>query len=100
MARTSLKEKQRWMRERHAPEQAADDLREAGVYAFERHYTVSELSEVWGLSRDFVARLFENEPGVLVFGNDGREGTRRYMTMRIPRSVAERVYRRHVRCER
>jgi hypothetical protein len=60
----------------------------------ERLYTVTEIAEVWKLSPDKVRRLFEGEPGVLVFGNKGGFSRRRYRTLRIPQSVLERVYRR------
>ena len=61
--------------------------------AFERHYTVDELAELWGMSDDFVRRLFLNEPGVVVFFKY-RPGRRTYRTVRIPESVAERVHSR------
>lgn len=60
----------------------------------ERHYTVDEIAKLWKLSRDKVRRLFENEPGVLVLENRSAFSKRRYRTLRIPESVAERVYRR------
>jgi transcriptional regulator GlxA family with amidase domain len=60
---------------------------------FERHYAVDELAELWGMSDDFVRRLFLNEPGVVVFFKY-RPGRRTYRTLRIPESVAERVHRR------
>jgi len=63
--------------------------------AAERHYSVQELAARWNLSSDTVRKLFENEPGVLVIGNGDRKHTRRrYITMRIPESVAARVHRR------
>ena len=34
---------------------------------FERHYSVDELASIWGVSDDFVRRLFLHEPGVVVF---------------------------------
>jgi hypothetical protein len=34
---------------------------------FERHYSVAELAALWGMSDDFVRRLFVHEPGVVVF---------------------------------
>ena len=34
---------------------------------FERHYSVDELASVWGVSDDFVRRLFLHEPGVVMF---------------------------------
>jgi hypothetical protein len=60
---------------------------------FERHYTVEELAGTWGMSVDFVRRLFLREPGVVVFWRQ-RPGRRVYRTLRIPGSVAERVHRR------
>jgi hypothetical protein len=59
----------------------------------ERHYTVAEVAALWNLSVDAVRKLFRNEPGVLVLGRNKRRGTRGYMTLRIPQSVLERVYR-------
>jgi transcriptional regulator GlxA family with amidase domain len=53
----------------------------------ERHYSVTDVAKLWGLSRDSVRRLFRREPGVLVMGE-------RYVTLRIPESVLERVHRR------
>ena len=53
----------------------------------ERHYSVSEVAALWSLSRDSVRRIFRREPGVLVIGD-------RYVTLRIPESVLERVHRR------
>ena len=60
----------------------------------ERHYSPAELAEVWKLSEDTVRRIFEREPGVLIFENPERASDRRRRTMRIPESVAEAVYRR------
>jgi hypothetical protein len=60
----------------------------------ERHYTVTEVAEVWKLSPDKVRRLFDGESGVLVFENKSAFSRRRYRTLRIPQSVFERVYRR------
>jgi hypothetical protein len=60
----------------------------------EKHFTPEGLGELWSLSTDTVRRIFAHEPGVLVIeGNHGRH-TRRYRTLRIPASVAERVHHR------
>jgi hypothetical protein len=61
--------------------------------AFERHYSVEELAELWHLSEDFVRRLFLKEPGVVVFWRQ-RPGRRVYRTLRIPQSVAFHVHQR------
>jgi hypothetical protein len=60
----------------------------------ERHYTVDDVAEMWKLSRDSVRRLFRDEPGVLAISPRQRRGKRAYVTLRIPASVVERVYRR------
>ena len=61
---------------------------------FERHFSPAELAEAWNLSEDTVRRMFEREPDVLIFENPEKASERRRRTMRIPESVAERVYRR------
>jgi hypothetical protein len=61
--------------------------------SLEKHFSPKELGELWGLSSDTIRRLFHREPGVLVL-NDGARGKRRYRTVRIPASVAERLHRR------
>jgi hypothetical protein len=60
-----------------------------------RHYTVAEVAERWQLSDDSVRKLFEREPGVLAIGEARSTGRkRRYLTLRIPVEVLERVHRR------
>ncbi|MBI1748224.1 MAG: hypothetical protein HYR55_16820 [Acidobacteria bacterium] len=60
----------------------------------ERHYAVTEIAEMWNLSADKVRDLFEGEPGVLVIGQRNSHRKRRYVTLRIPQSVVERVHAR------
>src|SRR5262245_16335302 len=60
----------------------------------EKHFTVKELAQILAMSPAAVRRLYANEPGVLRFGAERRGHTRDYVTLRIPASVAERVYRR------
>jgi hypothetical protein len=69
------------------------DTEPPGDLTFERHFSVDELSALWGMSDDFVRRLFLNEPGVVIFKHV-RPGRRVYRTLRIPESVALRVHRR------
>jgi transcriptional regulator GlxA family with amidase domain len=57
----------------------------------ERHYSVAELAQQWNLSRDTIRRMFEDEPGVVVFKRPKRN-KRIYRTLRIPESVAKRKY--------
>jgi len=86
----SLADKQRWMRERRAP---AEPLPAEDRFG-ERHYSVAQIAELWGLSRDAVRRLFEHEPGVLVLGSKQGGTKRRYATLRVPESVLRRMHRR------
>lgn len=68
---------------------------------FEVHFTPARLAKEWAVSTDTIRHLFYNEPGVLKIdrpetargGKDGK-GKRRYRSIRIPQSVAERVHRR------
>jgi len=60
----------------------------------ERHYAVTEIAEMWNLSPDKVREIFEVEPGVLVIGDRSPRHKRRYVTLRIPHSVLQRVHRR------
>jgi hypothetical protein len=60
-----------------------------------RHFTVQEVAELWRLSDDLVRRLFEAEPGVITIGETRSSGRRRrYVTLRIPEMVLERVHSR------
>lgn len=57
----------------------------------ERHFTCIELGTLWNVSACTVRRRFRDEPGVVVISNP-RRGCRIFETLRIPESVAERVY--------
>jgi hypothetical protein len=62
--------------------------------AFERHFTPKQLAEIWLLHESSIRRLFLDEPGVMKYGGPWRRGRREYFTLRIPESVARRVYAR------
>lgn len=64
----------------------------------ERHYMPAELAVLWGVSEDTIRRLFRHEPGVWILGESKSRKKRRYLTLRIPESVAERVYKRLSLC--
>ena len=59
-----------------------------------RYYTAREISELLNLSQDSVRKLFQDEPGVLVLGDQSSKYKRRYTTLRVPDSVLRRVLRR------
>jgi AraC-like DNA-binding protein len=61
--------------------------------AFDKHFRVAELAAMWKLSRRTVHRILEKELDVVRLGNE-RPGKRRHFTLRIPASVARRVYLR------
>jgi transcriptional regulator GlxA family with amidase domain len=62
--------------------------------AIEKHYSVSEVAEIWGLSTKTIQRIFEDERGVLKVGAAETRFKRRYYTLRIPESVVLRVHNR------
>jgi hypothetical protein len=64
------------------------------VVPAERHYAVIEVAELWKLSPDKVRDIFEDEPGVLVIGDRNPRHKRRYLTLRIPQTVLQRVHNR------
>ena len=65
---------------------------------FERHYTPQELGALWAFDANTIRRMFIDEPGVLKEGHQmRRNGKRAYVSLRIPASVAQRVYERRTR---
>ncbi len=59
----------------------------------ERHFTISQLAQMWNLSEELVRQLVRDEPGVTEWVRQA-PGKRRYRVLRIPQSVADRLYRR------
>ena len=61
----------------------------------ERHYTLAELSKAWHVSRPTLNSWFRDEPGVIRYGPAKlRKGQKRtHVSLRVPESVARRVYR-------
>src|SRR5262249_4107738 len=57
------------------------------------YYSVKELAFLWNMSPESIRRLFEKEPGTLIFKIQTR-GRRMYRNFRIPGDVAVRVQRR------
>lgn len=60
--------------------------------AFERHYTVKEVSELWHLDAKMVRKIFASEPGVVSLGSGESRYRRPYRTLRIPESVMLAVH--------
>jgi hypothetical protein len=61
---------------------------------FELHYSIRELAKLWHLSYESVRQAFEREPGILRIEHKLRKNKRGYTSMRIPASVARKVYKR------
>lgn len=59
-----------------------------------QHFPVAEIANEWNFSRNTITRLFQKEPGVLRFSNEGKRHKRIKTTLRIPAGVKERVYSR------
>jgi AraC-like DNA-binding protein len=63
----------------------------------EPHYTPEQVAEWWQLHPKTVQRMFRHEEGVFIFGNEHTtRHCKAHTTIRIPRSVLERVHRRMV----
>lgn len=60
------------------------------------HYTPRFYAELWGLSESTVLRWFQDQPGVLKCG-EARRGHRTRVEIRIPFSLAMRVYNERTR---
>ena len=60
--------------------------------AFERHYTVAEVSELWALSTDTVRKIFRDRTGVLMVDHKETMKKRGYRSIRIPESLMQKVY--------
>lgn len=61
--------------------------------AFERHYSVQQVSEMWGYSEQTIRRLFRDEAGVLRIGSAETRFKRKRWQLSIPESVLTRVHR-------
>ena len=72
------------------------EARETRADFMERHYTVGELAKAWHMSSTVVRCWFIEEPGVVKYGaaklTKGRQ--RVHVSLRVPESVARRVYKR------
>ena len=73
---------------------SASKIIPSSVPAFEKHFSVRELAQLWALSERTIRRIFAGEAGVICWGRDESRSKRAYKTLRIPDSVAQRVYRK------
>lgn len=56
------------------------------------HYSPKFYSELWNVHESTVLRWFRDEPGVLKVGEEAKNGRRTRCELRIPLSLAMRVY--------
>jgi hypothetical protein len=62
--------------------------------ALEEHYSLLEIAEKWDVDYETVRKEFIDRDGVLIFGDEcRRDGKRAYLTIRVPKSLLEQVYR-------
>jgi hypothetical protein len=71
------------------------DAAAGSVPAWGKVFTVAELAAEWKLSESSIRKIFSDAPGVFSLGSSGRR-KRSYQTLRIPATVAERVWRDRV----
>jgi len=55
-------------------------------------YTADELARLKKLHPSTIRKMFVDEPGVLRIGHAGSRHRKQHFTIRIPASVAERVF--------
>jgi hypothetical protein len=61
----------------------------------DQHYSPQFYAELWGMSPSTVIRWFQDMEGVLKLSRPARNGRRSRVELRIPFSVAMKVYREH-----
>lgn len=64
--------------------------------AKEQHFSVQQVSQMWGISAASVRRIFEGQPGVLAFSMPRLQKNRKHkphVLLRIPASVMERLHK-------
>jgi hypothetical protein len=61
--------------------------------ATERHYTEAEIAKMWHMHRKTVHKIFDGQPGVLEWGEEGNRNKRPHRSRRIPESVVLPVHR-------
>ena len=83
-----------WKSAKPAEPTLRDMVEKSNLSMAEKHYTPTDLAELWGVSVQTIRELFKDEDGVLKIGSDGTRNRRAYKTLRISYSVAERVHTR------
>lgn len=63
----------------------------------QRHYSPNQLAGLWGVHASTIRRIFQDRPGVLKLSVTGSEMAHRYVSLRIPESVARQWYEENAR---
>ncbi len=83
---------------RHVDWSQQGEARNKMSLALEQHFTLPELAKRWHVDYKTVQRWFENREDVLKFGIGHRPMRRRHISIRVPASAAEKVYRERLAC--
>jgi hypothetical protein len=70
---------------------------EAQPVIIDQHYSAQFYAELWGMSPSTVVRWFQDMEGVLKLSEPSKNGKRSRIELRIPLSLAMRVYRERTR---
>jgi len=65
--------------------------------AIDPHFSPQFYAELWGMSPSTVVRWFQDMEGVLKLSKQAKNGKRSRVELRIPISLAMRVYRERTR---
>jgi hypothetical protein len=71
------------------------NLRSPEPIVIDPHFSPQFYAELWGISASTVVRWFQDQPGVLKLSKLSKNGKRDRVELRIPFSLAMRVYREH-----
>lgn len=80
--------------QQHLQVSSESPQKSVGLLAFEKHYSVAQLSKLWFFSESTVRRIFVKEPGVIKIAHPATKVRRGYTSLRIPERIAQRVHRR------
>ena len=69
---------------------------EAQPIPIDPHYSPQFFAELWGVNVSTVTRWFQDEPGLLKLSKPARSGGRARVELRIPLSLALRIYRTRI----
>ena len=81
--------------ERLSEERDLSKIVQPAPVTIDPHYSPQFYAELWGMSPSTAVRWFQDREGVLKLNKPARNGKRTRVELRIPFSVAMRVYHEH-----